>query len=429
MEKKLIKTTFFLLLYSALAKVLSFVVRIYLARELPEVAMNYFSLTMPTMVMLISLAQLGIPSAMAKIIASQSDSHPPIKASMTLSLINNILIFIVLVLLTPLMSHFIFKDIDMIAVFYSCLPMIPLVTLTGLLKGYLMGKKSLIPYSIAQIWEEVARFLFLIIALPLCDNPIILAKLAILSMSVGEIASAIYMFFSIGLKKLFKSRILSEKTHPVVVKSLLSIAIPMTLARLIGSISYFFEPILMVMNVPPSQSESIISSFTQINAYILPLITLPSFATIMISNWALPSFSEAYSKNKKIRLQSHFFFCSITSLLIGLCWSILLYLFPYQICQLIYNQTSMAPLLKSIAIPFSVFSIQPILSVFLHACNKSPQALLGTTVGCILRLVLVAFLPLFGNYNSLAIALCVSMLCTTLLHLSHTLKILFQNHI
>ncbi len=429
MKKKLIKTTFYLLLYSSIAKILSFVVRIYLARSLSTAAMNYYSLTMPTMLLLITLAQLGIPSAMAKLIASNDNAKKTIKASIFLSILNNILIFLALALIIPLMSNLIFKDVNLIAVFFSCLPMIPLITITGLLKGYLMGRNRLIDYSQAQISEELFRILFLLLALPLSGDPVILAKLAILSMAVGELASALHMLMVIGINKKPQFSILTEKAEKPIYYAILAMALPMTFSRLIGSISFFFEPIVMLFNVDAQSHTIMIENFTLMNSYILPLITLPSFISVMLSNWALPTFSSAFSTHNKTRLKSTFFYTILFSLSIGVIWSLILTFFPEAVCQFIYNHTSMAKHLQIIALPFCIFSIQPILGVFLHACNKSNNALKGTFIGCTVRLLLICFIPIYTTEYALIIALCASMLLTTLFHFSHSLRILFFDHI
>ena len=61
MKKTIIQSTMILIIVSLVAKVLSFFVRILLARTLSEQAMNYYTLASPTMVFVITLAQMGIP--------------------------------------------------------------------------------------------------------------------------------------------------------------------------------------------------------------------------------------------------------------------------------------------------------------------------------------------------------------------------------
>ncbi len=91
MKKKIFYATISLILLSTIAKILSFIVRIYLARALPLEAMNLYSLTMPTLVFLIALAQMGIPTALSKVIAQSVNPLNGILSSFILSLINNLI--------------------------------------------------------------------------------------------------------------------------------------------------------------------------------------------------------------------------------------------------------------------------------------------------------------------------------------------------
>ncbi len=94
-------------------------------------------------------------------------------------------------------------------VFQSILPLLPLVSLSGALKGYLYGIQKPIQAGATQIWEEIARLFFLYIAFALCPhlNAIHMASIAMLSISVGEAASCFYMILSlhISFKKNHKS--------------------------------------------------------------------------------------------------------------------------------------------------------------------------------------------------------------------------------
>ncbi len=85
MKKKLVYSTFILLSISVIAKFLSFFVRILLARHLSSDAMNLYTLASPTMVMIITLAQMGIPTALSKLLAQSNNNSTFIKTSVFIS--------------------------------------------------------------------------------------------------------------------------------------------------------------------------------------------------------------------------------------------------------------------------------------------------------------------------------------------------------
>ncbi len=72
-------------------------------------------------------------------------------------------------------------------------------------------------------------------------------------------------------------------------KALFKIAIPTTGSRLIGSIGYFLEPIILtyVLLKVGYSSNYITTHYGIINGYVYPLLLLPSFFTLAISNACL----------------------------------------------------------------------------------------------------------------------------------------------
>ncbi len=139
MKKTVLTSTIYLITLSIISKMLSFIVRIILARKLPEQAMSYYSLFAPTMVFVITLAQMGIPAALSKVIAQSKQPSSPLIASIILAVINNLVIMAAYLILLPLLAIHVFKQEDILPVLYAVLPLIPLVTLSGILKGYLFG--------------------------------------------------------------------------------------------------------------------------------------------------------------------------------------------------------------------------------------------------------------------------------------------------
>lgn len=143
-----------------IAKILSFLVRILLARTLSESAMNYYTLASPTMVIMITLAQMGIPGALSKVIAQSKDTRKPLLASILVSMINNIVIIAAFFILLPFLSFYILKQREILPVLYAILPLIPLVSISGILKGYLFGKQQHVQATACQLFEEGSRILF-----------------------------------------------------------------------------------------------------------------------------------------------------------------------------------------------------------------------------------------------------------------------------
>ena len=196
MKKTVLQSTVILVIVSVIAKALSFIVRIMLARTLSPSAMNYYTLAAPTMVFFITLAQMGIPGALSKVIAQSDHPHQPLKVSVILSLLNNAVIILTFLLVLPFLATRILKQKEILPVLYAIIPLIPLVSLSGILKGYLFGLQHHVQATSSQLFEEGSRILFLFVvflsASPFTDA-ITMARIAMLSVSVGEACSALFM--------------------------------------------------------------------------------------------------------------------------------------------------------------------------------------------------------------------------------------------
>lgn len=62
----------------------------------------------------------------------------------------------------PFLSTLLFHDAAIDQILYAILPLIPLVALSGLCKGYLLGKRHHLLSTSSQIIEEAARIAFLL---------------------------------------------------------------------------------------------------------------------------------------------------------------------------------------------------------------------------------------------------------------------------
>ncbi len=420
MKKNIIQSTFYLILVSVVAKALSFLVRILLARELLGDAMNLYSLAAPTMVILITLAQMGIPAALSKVIAQKQRAAQPLKTSILLSLATNLLVMLAYCLFLPILAKQILKQ-DMIQpVLWAIVPLIPLVSLSGILKGYLFGIQRHLSATAAQLFEEGTRIIFLLIIFRMYPHLGVtdMARIAMLSVSVGEAGSCLFMLCMLRKKTSGHLQLqrLFTNLHRSSFDEVLAISIPMTGSRLIGSFTYFLEPIIMVMGLSALSAAGMVNAYGQLNGYVLPILTMPSFVTVTLSNFLLPSFTYHHARGNHKTAGKLFTIIIGTCFLIGFTCSFLCFYFAQDLLMLFYHNATGAHLLRSLAWPFAFYSLQPPLSSMLHALSYSRRAMWDTCLGSLCRLLCVAFLTMLVGEASLAIGLTLGMMLTTLLH-------------
>ena len=426
MKKTVVVSAFHLIYISVLAKLLSFLVRILLARKLGSEAMSCYSIVAPTMVFLISLVQQGIPAALSKLSAQSSDPKLPLAAGACISALTIALTLSLFTCILPFFAGELLHDIRLIPVLRALVPLLPAVALSGLLKGYLQGIQHHYAANITQLYEEAARIVFLVVCFALfpTQDPIALASLAMFSVTVGELASCICMLFHLRFSFhhiRIAPRVLS-RVRPDQLRDILSISMPMMGSRLSGSLTYFLEPICMLLLVPASMSAQIVEGYGILNGYTLPLLTMPSFLSITLSNYLLPSFSYAIAHHQKKQAKKSCLLILSCCLLFGILYALFCYCFSEPLFQLFYHTSQGADQLHVLALPFLFYSLQPPLSALLHACSLSAQAFCDTLIGSLFRLGCVCFLTPYLQVEALLIALSGGMLITTFLHALRLLR-------
>lgn len=432
MKKALIASTFYLVAISFIAKVLSFLVRILLARKLSSDAMNYYTLAAPTMVFCITLAQMGIPAALSKVVAQSQDTKKPLIVSIFLSVINNLLLCLIYVICIPWLAYYVLKQKEIIPVLYAILPLIPLVSISGILKGYLFGIQKHVSANACQLFEELSRILFLFIIFTLYPymNIMTMAKVAMYSVSVGETCSCLYMLFAIQIPLKHVKRLPQsfQQLQRHQFNEILSVSLPMTGSRLIGSLTYFLEPIVMVIGLTSLQADEMVEAYGQLHAYILPIITMPSFLTVTLSNFLLPSFTYHYTRKRYAHAQKLFTIILGCCFFVGIGFSVLCYVCNEQMMMLFYHHQEGALLLKQLALPFSLFALQPVLGSMLHALSLSKQSVMDTLFGSITRLGVIFLCTSYLYTAALPLSLTIGMLVTTIMHALRLTHALQTNH-
>ena len=174
---------------------------------------------------------------------------------------------------------------------------IPFTTLSSICRSYFFGRQKMIPHVISNITESLFRLLIIIALLPklLIYSVKYQVLFLILLNIISEVLSTIILIFFLPKNIIItKNDLLPNKQY---LKDSLSISIPNTLSRLIVSIAYFFEPIILISSLKKNYSLNYITTqYGILNGYVLPLILLPSFFTIAISQALLPIISKEYLK-------------------------------------------------------------------------------------------------------------------------------------
>lgn len=423
MKRKIINSFLILSTSSAITKLFSMANRILLARVLPMEALSLFILVMPSLSLCITLGQLGIPSAIFRLIANPDyDNKKVILTGSILSFCSCILITVCLIIFAPFISNTLLHNSDAYIPLLCLSCYIPFVGLSGILKNYFLAKENIYLISKAQFIEEIVRLCFVyftFLSLPDFKNDY-LVSIAILAMIIGELAGILYMLFRLNKKTKYFIDLLPKFKENLIIKQIISISLPVTGTRLYHSFVSFLEPIILLYVLAATYGSAVIQNeYAIMNGFVLSLLITPTFFNNVIYRIFLPIVSRDVSNKNIDDIHHHLMIALLGSFMISIPFTCLFYFFPEYCLSFIYNTKEGVSYLKYLSIPFALFYLQTPLSAVLHALNKNKAIFLISFFECTVEIILTYVLaPIYGVFCiaiSLLVGIIITLFCSVML--------------
>lgn len=420
----LIKNIIILLVSGALAKVLGMLGKIIYTRIAGVNVVGLYTMITPTFMLIISICQFSFPISISKISAEEKyDNKSLLKSAYFVGSIISIILIIILILTSNLIALSLHNKLLAPAIL-SISAIIPFVMISSVQRGFLHGKEDMLPASITNVTEEIIKIILILFLLPIAINK-------------GDITSVIFLIlFNViteGSNILFMQKAISKKyisnkkgkVNKKIIKEILSISIPTTSVRLIASIGFFLEPIILTNTLLSSgySPNYITMEYGIINSYIVPLLSIPSFFSISIASALLPNITKAYANKKYDEFNRKLLKLMFLSMLVGaVCLTIIL-IFPNEILKLVYNVNFGINYIYLIGPFFLILYMQPTLSVALQAMDKTNKLFLTSTISVIIKYSALYVLGKIGfGMNALIFAMIAGIVTTTSLVLIIVLK-------
>ena len=428
-KKSFLKSTIILIIGGLLTKLLGILIRIFMTRNSSLDVISLYMLIMPTFSLMMAISQLGFSTGISKVVSENKDSSKKILFSiLPISLIINILLIIFLILSSHFIAFNLLKNENAYLPILAISLVLPFDSLSSILRGFFFGKEKMIPHVTSNLAEQIIRLLFMILILPIIKNKsiVFITTSLILINVISELVSSLVLIFF--LPKSFKLEKKDLKPSIKSSKNVLEVSLPTTITRIIGTISFFFEPIILtyILTKNGYTTNYIVTEYGIINGFVMPILLLPGFFTNAISSALLPVIAREYSKGNnyyvKKKLKQGVFY----SLLIGGISTIIIFLFPEVFLKFLYKTTTGASYIKHISFVFLIYYIEAPLATFLQATNNANLMMQDNFIGIIFKtifLVILSFIPGIGLY-SLLISSGINILITTIRHIKHIKKVI-----
>lgn len=410
----LFKNIIILLVSGAISKILGMIGKIIYTRIAGINVVSLYTMITPTLMLIISITQFSFPISISKISAEEKyDNKSLLKNAYILGMIINIILIIIILLSSNITAKLLHNKALTPAIMSISL-IIPFITISSIQKGFLHGKEDMLPASITNVTEEIVKIILIIFLLPfaIAKSDITAVIFIILFNVITEITSILIMQKSINKKYAGKNGIFNKK----IIKEILKISVPTTSIRLISSIGFFLEPIILTNTLLSTgfSSNYITLEYGIINSYVIPLLSIPSFFSISIASALLPNITKAYANRRYKEFNKKLLKLMFLSMLVGaICLSFIL-IFPKTILKLVYNVNFGVNYIYLMGPFFLILYMQPTLSIALQAMGKTNKLFITSTISIIIKYtVLFIFGKLGFGMNALIFSIITGIIVTT----------------
>lgn len=436
-KQTFLQGTLILIAAGMITRFLGFVNRIVIARIMGEEGVGLYMMAIPTLILIITLTQFGLPVAISKRVA-EAEAHgdlTKIKKILVISLVITGGLSVVfttgMVLLAPFLAQTLLTDERTLYPLLAISPIVPIVAISSVLRGYFQGRQNMKPQAYSQVIEQVVRISFVaLFTKALAPYGVEYAAAgAMISVVLGEFCSLLYMIRMFKLKKRIKVRrkfatYLQQGRETL--NELMSIALPTTGSRLVGSMSFFLEPILVSQSLAIAGVQTALATkqYGELTGYALPLLLLPTFITHSLSVALVPNISEAGAKKNNSLIHYRIHQAIRLSFASGALATVILTIFAVPILTFMYGHGNAARFLVVMAPFFLLLYFQAPLQAALQALDLAKAAMWNSLIGAFVKfavLLALATQPEFGIMG-VALAIVVGVVLVTFLHLFTLMK-------
>lgn len=425
--RTLVYQTMFLSASHFFVRVIGFILRIWLSRELGALAIGLVELAQSAQMLLITPVISGLPAATSRMCAKADGKKQVrvLRCSVMLSLLVSIpLTMLAFALRTPLSLWL--GDIRTLPALLIYLPCIPVLGVSCALNGYYYGAGKPVPPALSEILEQIIRFfLTLRLVSALRGWPVILrAAVPAFASLAGETTALVFMLLLAG-KALFFAP--AEGSRRSVIREIVALALPLTGMKLVSSLMRTVQSVLIPVQLQASglTASEALSRLGMMNGMMMPVLMLPSFVTCSLGMVAAPELTrrqaQGYPQKQLIRR------VLLATLGVGLAAMAAVFLLAPVFSSKLYRQAELLPLLRRCCALIPVMSLCQVISSLMNGLGLQSTSLrisIGVNLVSTLLMYALTALPslrLWGVILSMAAAQALT-LCLSLRALLQAIK-------
>lgn len=379
--------------------------------------------------LLLSISSIGIPNAISKLVSERiavgdnSGAHKVFKVALLtfgiIGMAGTLLLFCGAGYISDMWLEIPESKVTLMIL----APGVFFVAISSVLRGYFSGRQQMKAtanaQSFEQFWKTLLTIIFVEIAVMLTStNTTYMAAAATLATSTAIVFSFIYLYrYYIKERKFISVKnengVKTEnKSIKEIVKTILWIAIPISLTAILSSLNKLVDSTTVVKMLKPILGEEVAKAkYGILSAKVDILTSLPLAFNVAFATALVPAISAANAKHDMDTINKRVSFSLLLSLIIGLPCTAGMFLYANEILLLLFPNASDGGVLLAISAFTIIFTIlAQTINGILQGFGKVKTPVIALGIGVIAKIIAnVALMPIEGIYeNGAAIG---SVLC------------------
>lgn len=414
-------------------RVMGFVYRIVLTRLIGASGMGLFQIVFPILGVVLTFVTAGLPVAISKLVAEALVGRDRVRVARILRVSSGVILSLA-VLFTLLMwfargyvyAHWL-ADKRAYPTYLAMIPLVGIISIASIYRGYFQGLQDMGPTAWSSILEQTVRItsIWIMASFLIKYSVAYAAAAAMVGMVLGELAGLAYLMV-IHYRRARLIHILPDaptrslETTRQTLKAIGEIAVPVTFSRLIGSVIYALEPILVTRALAVAGVATTLSTalYGQYSGMAIPLLIFPTVFTGSLTTNLVPSVSEAMAGDERHRVRVRLAQSWQATAMVGFPTTVILTVFAEPLCRIIFKESAVGQILAIMAPAGFLLYLQGPLSGILQGLNRAGIAMTNSIIGGVVRLGLIYVLASEPHLKILGVAWAVTLsVCfTTVLH-------------
>lgn len=371
---------------------------------------GYYSAGYQIYSLLLTLSSIGIPSVISKLVSERlavndkSGAHRIFVVSMRFFATIGLIFSIGLFFGADFIATHILNVPDTAYVMKVLAPAIVFVSVSAVLRGYFAGQQDMKPTSGSQTLEQLLNCVLSITFVYACigKEAYIMAAAGNLSTTLAIMITVIYLVAYYKRNKIVpeKDQISPEakKTDRQLLKTILTISIPITLSSIICVISSVIDTTtvsncIQIAFGDTGMTKEALESLAMTKAGILSkvdtLVSFPLAINIALSTALVPSIAESIAKKEEKVAEKRLSFSVFASILIILPCAAGFITLASPILKMIYPTASDGALILQIAAIYMIFTaINQTINGGLYGLNLQKVPGIALAIGVIIKTIL-----------------------------------------